>query len=196
MFLEIDDITRVLNRELVGGEAAQVQSLIELATGAIQGWTRQTIELVTSTAQLAGTWSPDLVLPERPVVAVTSVAVNGTALDAAGWTWNNRQLLRRGGPLAFDQSAGDVEGPDCCDGLHWLGPATTVEVTYDHGFAAIPGDVKSVCAAMVIRAFVNPDGAESESIGAYSVSHGAAHAAAALTDDDKSRLRRYRRSWL
>lgn len=187
-FATADDFATLVNRTLSQAETDQVELLLDLATGAIKGWTHQQIELVEEdVVLLAGTWADDLELPERPVVAVSSVKVNGVAIAGEGWAWNERQLLRQGGERAFDSPPGldwtaVVNGPSG-SGLSWAGPAATIEVTYDHGFEEIPEDVRVACLSIAMRyQVIYASGADLS-------------AGFSLTEDDKALLRKYRRWW-
>lgn len=197
-FVDIDEIGVLLKRTLFDEEKDQVGLLIDQATAAIKGWTRQTIDFVADdTVVLAGTWSPDLELPQRPVAKVSAVSVNGVALVPGGWAWNERQLIRIGaGPRAFDSPIGASDQLQTSAGWHWSGPQATVEVSYSHGFVPIPDDIAAVCRAMVMRSLLNPAGVKSESIGGYSVTYADVDGGGVgLAADDKALLRRYRRWW-
>lgn len=209
-FATADDLATALGRTLSTEQTEQVDLLLDLATAVIKSWTRQDIEKVEGdTVLLPGTWGPDLDLPQSPVLAVSAVSFNGVALGDGEWTWNERNLIRRGfGARAFDYPPGAfVADPTLIDWplqqsgfWHWGGPAATIEVTYDHGYDPVPDDVRAMCLSLSIRAFVNPAGAVMERIGSYEITYDqAARARAAgmaLTTDDQQALRKYRRWWL
>lgn len=209
-FATVDDLATLLNRTFTPGEEDQAALLLDMATAVIRSWTRQDISaVIDDTIKLPGTWSTDLELPQWPVTAVHSVAVNGLSIDNTGWTWNSRQLIRRGflGPRAFDWPIGVfITESDLSDWplqpggiFHWSGPPATIEVVYDHGFATIPEDVIAICLSVAARSFVNPVGAVSESIGNYSITYDQTarnrSAGMALTPEDQQALRKYRKWW-
>lgn len=143
---------------------AQAELLLELVSADIQTAARNRIIAGTMTAKLAGTWSRDLLLPQRPVVSVTSVSVNGAAIAAGAYEWNERSLIRTGGVDV-------VNGPD---GFHWGGPASTVDVAYAYGYSAetVPLIVKGLTLRVAARTIDQPGGGISqESLGPYSVSY-------------------------
>jgi hypothetical protein len=161
---------------------AQAELLLELVSADMQTAARNRIIAGTETAKLAGTWSRDLLLPRRPVVDVTGVALNGYELATGLYQWNERSLIRSG-PL------------DAAGGAHWGGPASTVTVTYSYGYTAenVPLSVKSLALRVAARVIGNPGGGISqETLGPYSVSYrntldaGGSH----LTDFEAKMLRR------
>lgn len=111
--------------------------LLEQASAIIRNHCRQTFDLVTNDeAELRGTTSQRLLLPERPVVDVTSVVVDGAS--AGSWRRVRDSLWRSGG---------------------WGGPSTLVTVTYTHGFAAgspAMGTLEAVCLQVAARGAANP----------------------------------------
>lgn len=199
-FASTADLASFLNRTIaVGAETTRAQLMLDLATAAIQNWCRQTISSAETTALLPGTWSQDLELPERPVTEVDTVEVDGVA--TTDWDWNERGVLRRGA-ASFAQTsvvnaAGDADSTTqgaAGSAQHWGGPQATVSVTYTHGFATIPADIKAVCLAVAGRAFTSEVGVKQESLGAYSVTYGGGGAdGVTITPADMTLLRRYRR---
>jgi len=136
----------------------------------------------TGTHLLAGTWSTDLELPNRPISSVSAVTLNGTVVGAGEFTWNNRDLLRRGSrfgdldgsDLLDDWNALGMQGAGWSSGAHWGGPSSTVAVTYAWGYAAaaVPGVLRSLSLRVASRAIGNPTGVSSEQLGVYSVQYG------------------------
>lgn len=157
-----------------GARLAQATSHLEIASARIQNWTRQRIERVAGDViVLAGTADWELVLPERPVVSVGLVKVDGAVLAAGGYRIVGDTLVRRTGG--------------------WVGPTdSVVEVTYTHGYSPIPDDIRAVTLALAARMSSNPLGVTQEGIGSYSVSYGGGGVA---FDGDEvfASLSRYRR---
>lgn len=169
-FATIDDVGVYMNRSLSTGEAAQAQMLLNIATSNIQQETHQTVTLVEDdVAVLRGSFGSVLTLPERPVVDITAVEIDGTALTAStGYTWDGKQKLYRG-TWSFNGGSWLRLGSPYLD---WGGNQAQVEVTYSHGFSAIPDAVKGVCLAMVARGMSSPGGGvKSETLGPYSVAY-------------------------
>ena len=168
--------------------------LLDMATGAIQAYTNQTLSLVSShTITLPGNFGHLLTLPERPVTAVTSVTLGDTALVVdVDYVWDGKDGLYRGTKVDGILS---VNGPDyLIDGWgDWGGPGAVVSVVYVHGFSTIPNDIKGVCLALAARSLSSPDGVNSESVGSYSVSYSRTGGAVSLLAEEKALLDRYRR---
>lgn len=163
---------------------AQASLLLELISADIQAAAGQLIEAGEGTHLLAGTWDRDLELPQRPALSVSAVSVNGSALDSAAYTWNSRQLVRRGGAAFTEQSIdypGDwaelgMQGAGWISGGHWGGPDSTISVTYAWGRVEVPGFVRSLALRVAGRTIENPSSVSSEQLGAYSVQYGKASA--------------------
>lgn len=167
--------------------------LLDAATAAIQSYCRQTFTAVAGAQVLPGSWDAKLELPERPVTAVTAVSIGDTALTAdMDYVWDGAHTLYRGTKVDGVLS---VNGPDyLINGWgDWGGPGAQVTVTYARGFATIPGDVKGVCLALAARSLASPDGVNSESVGAYSVSYSRSGGAVSLLAEERALLDRYRR---
>jgi hypothetical protein len=178
------DFATYLNRDLLDGEAGQVDMLLAAATGAIQRYCRQTIELVEDhEVNLKGNWTTRLHLPERPVVAVSSVSIDGVTYAAdVDWSFDGQSTIYRGRTPFLP--TGDGLDPT----LHWGGPDTTIVVVYTHGFDPIPTELVALCCAMAARGAVNPAGVRQESVGSYQVTYDRT-AATHLTADEKAFLR-------
>lgn len=174
-------------------DTTRAELLLDLATGAIRAYTNQTISRVTSdVVVLPGSWSNRLELPERPVVSVATVKIEDTTLVAdADYVWDGRWTLLRGTSEAGVLVIND--GPLISSHGDWGGAGAQVTVTYTHGFATIPDDVKGVCLALAARSLASPDGVNSESVGSYSVSYSRSGGAVSLLDEERRLLDRYRR---
>lgn len=155
-------------------ESAQIEQAIDISTDEIRRFTRQHISLVEDDeVVLYGNWSSRLVLPQRPVVSVSALAVDGRTV-----TVTERNLVR------------DILWRSCGGAGNWGGPHSKVEVTYTHGFATIPESVKGACLDAAIRLVSNPGDATQESLEGYSVTYAVG---GVLTADEKADLRWLRR---
>lgn len=149
-FATTDDLAARLGVELTAEEATRAQTLLELASGLIRRETGQTIHRVAGdTLVRRGTHTGRLRLPQRPVVSVASVAIDGQAVDPAVWYVEGDELVRR--------SRG------------WGGPGTELTVVYTHGFDPVPDEVRAVCLEAVVRVWVNPGAVNQESYGSEQV---------------------------
>jgi len=197
-FATAADLATFLQRDLSAAETATATLLLNLASDAIRAETNQSIALVPGdVATLFGNWSPRLVLPERPVIAVIAVSINGIALVAdVDYWWPGKYRLIRGARPSGSSTHDIGRGDD------WGGPDMAVVVTYSHGFAVIPDVVRAVCLSAARRSMVNPDGALSLALnmtaGSVATTYGAdggAGATVELTPGEKASLAYLSRSW-
>lgn len=126
-------------------DSTRMQSLLDLASGVIRVYARQTIsEVLGDTVEFGPTERLTLFLPDDPILNVTSVTVLGDPVTAVTWYRDGRLI---GESL-------------------WSDGATVV---YDHGYEAdsdIIAAVKSVCLASASRAFTMNERSSSEVLGA------------------------------
>ncbi len=140
-FATPDDLADYLGRDRFAEPTGYRQAVmvLDLASGEIRAWTRQTIDLVTDDeVVLAGSWAGALVLPEQPVVSVSAVTLNSRALVsgvdyelAAGTLQFSSYGSLHGTWPGSQGSTGREAG-------FWGGAEATVAVTYTHGFATVP----------------------------------------------------------
>lgn len=158
-FATADDFAARIGRTLTADEQTRADTLLALASGMIQSVARQTIEQVTDdTLTRSGTPNDRVRLPERPVTAVSSVTLDGTALvEGTDWYRVDDCLV-------------------CPRGFGY--PSQTLVVVYTHGFETVPDVVRAVCLDVVARVWVNPGSVMQESYGLerviYSVQDGPA----------------------
>lgn len=187
-----------LGRSLVvGPETIQAQAFLDDASAKVSAYCRQGFALVEDDEVVLRPVGTLLRLPERPVIAVTSVTAIGcdgvADLQLAGWCWDGSDLIDLDG-----WSGAVINLPECWgagDG------ADSYRVVYDHGYAVIPSEVVAVVCAMVLRVLSSPspvEGMVTEKIGQYSYGlqqgTGANGLAVRMTEDDKADLARYRRT--
>jgi hypothetical protein len=160
-FASVSELELHLGRTFDGAEFAAAEQSLELATAIIQAFTGQqmfpgsSVETIHSPQNFSTTGGV-VVLKQRPVVDITSVEVDG---DAAGFT--------------FDPNSGIVH-VSRIDPLTQTFPVwpNSIVVSYDHGYAEIPGQVKAVCLDLARQEFDNPSGYASVTIGDFSASYG------------------------
>lgn len=178
---------------------AQAEILLEMISADVEAAAGVPIEASSRTVLLAGTWSRDLDLPAGPISAVSAVTVNGIALDASGYYWNDRSLLRRGSnALGLDDDADYFDRPEqgarSRSGDGWGGPASTVAVELTGGFAApVPDFVRSLVLRIAARTFGNVGQVTQETLAIYSVSYGAStntNDGSHVTNAERKRLRK------
>lgn len=199
-FATPDDLADYLGRGDRFGdptEYRQAVMMLDLASAAVRAWTRQTIDLVSNdTVTLAGSWGSALELPERPVVSVSSVSLDGQALSAGSGYELVGGTLYVGAGLALSGRGGLHQGATGARGGYWGGPDVTVTVTYTHGFAVVPDQVKSATLSIAARMVVGGvSQVRQESIAGYSVTYANAGATPGLTDPERASLQYLRRTW-
>ena len=135
-FADVDDLAVLLGETFDATRSTQGELALELASTAIRAAARQTIDFIEDDAvTLAGTWDADLPLPERPVVDVAVVTVDG--VEDTDWALVGSVLRRTWGG--------------------WGCPSATVEVTYTHGHETVPEVVRSICLQAAARFMINPE---------------------------------------
>lgn len=186
-----EELAALLGRTFTDAETIAADIVLAGAAAAIRRYTGQHITLVEDdVAVLQGTWARELVLPQWPVVAVSSVKLNGFTVATGTWILSGGSKLYRGNLPIFN-------GPDDWGGdlflSSWLGPMAAVEVTYTHGIDPVPDDVKSICLAAAARAMTNPTALDGETIGGYSYMQRAVAGHDLLMPAELVLLDRYRR---
>src|SRR5689334_6413883 len=134
---EQSDVEASLLRALTTNEELYVETLLARASRVVRVYTGQFFEEVTETVEVLPDMYGNLRLPQTPVTAVASVAVNGDTLDPADYTWTAQGLIRQ-----QTLNSWEINGPY----LRWTTPAT---VNYTHGYDPIPDDVIEIVADMV-----------------------------------------------
>lgn len=127
-----------------GAETTSAQLALDIATSIVIARTGQTFAVVTGdTVTLDTHGGEDVFLPQRPVTAVASVVTRERGSTATTTRTLNVDYERRG------------------DRLRWVGVGYwpyEVTVTYTHGYATIPDDVKGTTLAVAAEILGNPDG--------------------------------------
>ncbi|MEW5658351.1 hypothetical protein ABGT92_23895 [Streptomyces cinereoruber] len=140
-FATVADLAAVTQSEL---DATAADLALASASAIIRSWTKQTITRVDGdVVTLRVLNERELVLTQRPVVAVSQVRVNSLVLQ--DWVLSGDRLLRTGG---WRRLPGTTTYPD--PGL--------VEVTYTHGYEQVPDDVRAVCLDLAAMTLTNPRG--------------------------------------
>ncbi|WP_371409743.1 hypothetical protein OG423_14150 [Micromonospora zamorensis] len=150
------DLAALLHIEVADLHVAAATLLIECATAVVQEVAGQRIVRASSTVTLEpgpGRW---LWLPQIPVVSVTSVALDGTALASGDYQVRGHRLWREGGWQLLTS------------------PPSEVAVEYTHGYDAGAQELQRARQAVVALAgavYSNPTGASREQIDDYAVAY-------------------------
>jgi hypothetical protein len=165
-------------------DAAQAAVAIAAAETIIRAALQQTIDAVADdTTVLVGNGRRVLNLPEMPVTAVASVHQDGELLtEGSDYRWNRYGILTRLGEPTWRGRLAACWPLDA-----------EVAVVNSHGYTVVPAAVKQVCVQLAGRAWVNPQGLASESIGDWSGTWDKARAGDALTDYEMGLLQDYAR---
>jgi hypothetical protein len=137
----------------------------ELASAAVRAYCRRSLTYLVDDERVLR-WRPELVLPDPPIVQITSVTVADTAVD-----W----VRLANGTIAVNGTSED-----------------DVTITYTHGFAELPAIIPMVAVRIAARVFKNP--LQRVSYGADNVSYTTAADVAPriLTGDEQMMLKPYR----
>lgn len=189
-----DDVEAILGRALTTDESNRIDALLDAASArfrAAAGGRQFTPATSTLTARVI---DGRVSLPQRPVVSVdsvTTVAPDGTAGVAIGtWLFDGISTVHLGAWRTLQINLPELDDSD-----------DTVVVTYTHGDATVPDDVRWAVTSMVTRTLTQQSaaaGVVSETIGGYSYRVGDAAAAGALgmNADEQAIAARYRRPGL
>lgn len=175
-FAQPEDLQLFLSLEAPADDAKLTQC-VELASAAVQAYCRQRIERVEDDeVTLSG--ERDLVLSERPMVSVASIALidrigQEISLDPALYRWNSK-----GEPL-FRNTFGRSQ----------------MRVVYTHGYETIPEEVKLATLKVAKRLFLGQDGEiASLQIGPTYQEEQTGAVPAKLVDSERNLLKDYRRT--
>lgn len=163
--------------------------VLEVASDAVRDELGQRIDYVEDAVEeVIGDGSDVLLLPELPVVDVTSVGV----LPDAGEELE--ELTVAAGDFRLERGREDRYAVLRRLGGYW--PRRPLAVTYSHGYdlgdpladpvetTEVPGTIRLVVMRAAARALANPEGIRQEAVGRYSVTHGAIE----LTGTDRDTL--------
>lgn len=190
---DLDDVEDRLGRDLEPDETRKAYALLRDASAVVRSYTRRDFTLQTTTLRLRPRGNK-VILPQRPVVSVTSVATVvsfGTtefSTPTPAWSHVGGQELYLIDPQLI------YNGPtlDLSDENVW------VEVTYTHGHAEIPYDVMAVTANLVVRNISVPGGGlvDFETVGPYTTRYASYTSGGplSLSGADRDVLNRYRTS--
>lgn len=160
-FASADDFAARLGITLTGPETTRANLLLTRASEIIKRQTKQQIELATGdTYTRPGDYATRVRLPQRPVVSVSSVILNGvTLVEGDNFYIENDELVRLNWNAVIQDSS---------FGLPWAGwgfPWWTLAITYTHGYSPVPEPAPTICMEMVTRVWVNPGSVARETIG-------------------------------
>lgn len=181
------DLAARLGIPLTAAEQTRADALLSQASDMIRTQVRQEVTKHTNDVWVTrGVWGNKLLIPQRPVIQVTSVQaqfMNGTqyTVDPITYYVDRDELVRYDWPLSFTIGNG------------WLGPGWQLTITYDHGWDPAANPVpyqlalcKTVALEAVTRVWVNPEAAQQEMIGSVQTMYPAV--GLMLTDEEEADL--------
>lgn len=196
----VDELAAWLRRPLSADDDASAQLMLDVASDLVRNEARQTFDLVTDDQVKLTGGRRTLLLPERPVVSVSSVAGLYYATTADPFYYDIPDAAALYGPLAPGLWVLDAQGQLLLPrGSIW---PPVVQVTYTHGYTETPRDVKAVVLSAVARRWINPLGASRTSEGGITVQFPDARSGPTagtiggimLNADERRILSKYRRS--
>lgn len=148
-------------KQTIADDDATALLYLETASDVVRDYLQQQIDYVPDDVVILDPEADGTVfLPELPVVSVSKVETfdGGVWADAdpATYTVSNRTgvvTARRGYGTLWPRGAGS-----------W-------RITYTHGFAEVPGSLKSATLGVAARAYATEVGVDSERIGGYQVKY-------------------------
>lgn len=195
-FANSDDLATRLGLALTPEERDRADSLLAIASDLIRDEVKcGQLTLLTETIQLRGTSDESIELPSTPVVSVASVTLDGEPLvEGSDWYLDGNMIVRLpvSRAVILDGLA-DAQAAFPLGTASFGWPEQTLEITYTHGYAEIPGKVRAICMEMVVRAWVNPGSVARETIGDTSTVYDNMRFSPAgllLTDDEQKSLKR------
>lgn len=189
-FATHDELAARLGLTFSTADDTRADTLLGLASGIIQQKTKQTITYIAGDVYTRpGDYDTRIRLPQRPVVNVSSVILNGvTLVEGDNFYIEGDELVRLNWNAAIQDST---------FGLPWAGwgfPWWTLQVTYDHGYQVIPEIAKTVCMEMVVRVWVNPGNVAREMVGNVSTvydNNRFSPAGLLMTDDEEADIKEF-----
>lgn len=164
-----------------GQDEALLTSLCEAASAFVLkfiGRTGFAIEQVTETYN--GTGTRMVLLRHRPVTAVSAMKINGVTIPASNGYSQNGYYLEHNGAV-------------CLRGYRFDRDQGNVDITYSHGYASVPADVKQIVVEMVAMKYERRTrlGVSSKSIGQETISY----ATTDLSAENRTLLNQYRQKF-
>lgn len=192
-FATDDDLASRLGITMTDPQKTRATALLDLSSGLIRDVARQEISLhEDDELTMPGTRSDRITLPERPVVSIASVTLDGSPLaEGTDWYLRDNTIYRLAHPAVFPLS-GHYDRR--LRGFGW--PRKTLVITYTHGYADddLPQLVKTTALEAAVRVWSNPEGLLSERVGDTEVtfaSYREPSRGLLLTEDERKQIRRF-----
>lgn len=193
----LGDLTARYPGTLTTDQQSRALALLGDASTVVRTYTRQTFTTATTTERIRPIGDRAL-LRQAPVTAVTAVGLvdtlqsgNLVSLPMGAWMWDGGQEVWIGAISTVINLPDDVT-----ELLQYQVPL--MEVTYSHGYDAVPDPAIAVVCSIVCRALDLPTsgGVASQTVGAlsYRLTAAGQDGVLGLTDSERLLLAPYRRS--
>lgn len=188
----LTDLSDRLGRPLTTPEEARAQALLADASAKVRAYTKQNFTRVDNETVVVRAQQGEIRLPQRPVLAVTSVAAidagGAPDLPVVGWQWDGLNIIR------ICTGSATINLPERWheeDGDAYPG---TYRIIYSHGDAQVPDVIIGIVARMALRTLTAPTlagGVTGETIGPYSyrTDGSGVGTAVLMTDEDRQELK-------
>lgn len=160
--------------------------LAVLASDVVRDDLQQQVDVAMETITIYGDGGELIVLPERPVTAVTSVLLDGQPIPAFRWHTNGalRRVIYPGSQFAGQQI------------MVWPF-GVPVQITYSHGYETVPNTIKAVAMQLAAAAYADPELVAAKKVDdvlvKFEKSSGAGELPAMMLNNDQRRqMDRYR----
>lgn len=158
----VADLATLLGRTFTPEQEQQAQALLDQSSSVVRAYVRQDITRATTTDTFTMRRADPLLhrcggivtLPQRPIVDVATVLVNG--VEVFDWWLDGSELLVR--TWAWDRPPSAHQPPQAT-------------ITWTHGYDPVPGDIQAIVMQAANRVIVNPSGIRSETVGGESVTY-------------------------
>jgi hypothetical protein len=165
-----DLAARLGGLELTATDIERADTLLTTASGLVEAAARMPLALVTDDVlTIRGSRESRILLPGRPVVAVTAVTLDGAAVTG-GWHVADDELVRPGG---------------------WGCERDALVITYTHGHDPIPDAIKAIVLELAARVWTNPGGVISQRLGQAQVTYAVGPTTGMLLTPDERRAVRH-----
>jgi len=203
-FATSDELGDFLGSPIPAGRISGADLLLDLVADEVRDYCHQLFDQVDNDVWTTrGNNSNVLLLPELPVLELTSITLDGDTLEADNdFTLLDHGVLYRGvvPPSVFPSGSWSFPGTGVLASFSQFSSAwsttSTIVVTYSHGYETIPGALRLAYLQAVARLYTNPTGAVSEQMGQYQVTHERPRepvpAVSMFTLDEQGVLDRYR----
>lgn len=179
------DVEDNLGRTLTAGEITRASTLLNRASQLIRSYTGLTFTLVTDDVAVMRITAGRVRLPQRPVTAVSKVALvgyDGVQRYTVPFIWDGLDEVTMFGDYLV------LNLPEILHDVY----THTAEITYSHGYATVPDDIRDLTAEVVARVYQSPStpGVQYQTAGPFSVrvADGYGSGQVVLTDADKQLL--------